>query len=324
VLHPKLTIGTLLSRSLLAAFVSLVACSPAARSTRPAEAWTAPFPAASEPSAASAPAQPLPSRIYAFKGETLVITVGSPTAIRTPVRTESGESLDTTLWLATRGRPSDAANEWLPSTGDWSATEYSLGEPSDALGLWFVRVELPGNYANRPLMMGDRRLPVLWVITPPRSTDSRFVPRLEASASAWRELGDVLSPLRNDPANRWRVRLLTDRVRADRLWGSGRTNAQPIPDAVLEDLAHQTELRYRAAIARIQLADPRAAADLLATLTCIVAMPDGQLLPAWTDITPQLSMIVDLALNSTRPPARAAETTRNWIRAISPDRKSVV
>lgn len=148
--------------------------------------------------------------------------------------------------------------------------------------------------------------------------------RLIAAGPAWRELGDVLEPLRRDPSNRWRVRLLTDRVSPDRLWGAGAPSVVEIESEVLEALARQTEMRYRAAIARVQLADPALASELLMALTTIVSMTDGQLLPAWTDATPRLNAIIDTALNTTRPPARAAEAARSWLNAISPVQSWVI
>ena len=134
----------------------------------------------------------------------------------------------------------------------------------------------------------------------------------------------MLKPLRRDPSNRWRVRLLTDRVNPERLWGAGAPSVVVIESDVLEALARQTELRYRAAIARVQLDDPALSSELLMALTTIVSMTDGRLLPVWTDATPRLNAIIDTALNTTRPPARAAEAARSWLEAISPVRPWVI
>ena len=276
---------------------------------------------------ATAPAHTIPDRIYAIPGEALVIPVGSPFSITQPLSLSDGTTLPTRLFLVTRTlKPLDPL-AWLDPAGGWDAKEHTLGQPvTNEAGLWMVLVEFPETSSTGPILLGERRLPVMWLPAPPAATDSRFLPRLNASASAWRELGDIITPLRNDPAQRWRVRLFTDRVRPDRLFGAGGADfiEKPIENDLLEALARQTELRYRAAIARIQLADSRAAADLLAVLTTVVAMPDGQLLPTWADITPRLSSIVDTAINTARPPARAAEATRSFIDALSPIRSWII
>jgi len=306
----------------LAALAGLFACAPSASRTGPGDALRL-----TNTDAPGAPARALPDRIYAIHGEPLVIPVGSPLSIPKPLTRADGTELSTRLFLVSRGlKPLDPL-AWLEPAGGWVATEHPLGQPIiNEAGLWMVLVQFPEHSSSGPLLLGDRRLPIIWLPAPPRTTESRFLPRLNASASAWRELGNIITPLRNDPAQRWRIRLLSDRVRADRLFGAGGTdfNEKPIDNELLEALARQTELRYRAAIARIQLADPRAAADLLALLTAVVVMPDGQLLPAWADITPRVSTIIDTAINSARPPARAAEATRSFVAALSPIRSWII
>lgn len=305
---------------------ALLACAP--NDARPTAAGTVEPPGRSfgnevDPTRAAL----MPERIYAIEGVPLVIPVSSPYSIPSPITTEDGRTLSARLFLVTREPLTLDPLSWLEPAGGWDATELTPGQPVlQDNGLWMLLVNLPEGYSNRPLFAGDRQLPVLWLPEPPASTESRFLPRLNASPSAWRELGEILTPVRNDPSQRWRVRLLTDRVRADRLFGVGGAafNEKPIENELLEALARQTEMRYRVAIARMQLADPKAAAQLLGVLTTVVAMPDGQLLPAWADITPRLSTIVDAAINTARSPARAAEAMRAFADSLSPVRGWVI
>lgn len=82
-----------------------------------------------------------------------------------------------------------------------------------------------------------------------------------------------------DPSRRWRVRLMLDRWRPDRLWAD--QPPRELESPALEALAAQHEWRWRAALAALGRAGPDTAADVLSRLTAVVLSPDGVLLPAW-------------------------------------------
>lgn len=298
---------------------------------------------------------PIEDRVHALAGRTLVLPM-----VPADVAAETDESrrreLAAAPWLPSRppevtltnGRvlsaryvfavsgPNDAgAPGWLPPTGAWREVSFDDAQRSAALttpderGAWLLAIDLPKETHDRIIKLNGTSLPIVWHDEPPTATDAARLPPIESSEPARRALGEMIRPLAADPLERWRVRLLLDRIRAIALWGDAPPPAR-LSTPTLEAAASQSEWRWRAALERLRRDDAALGADVLAALTGVVPLPawadvmggaferaapgaPTALLPAWwpdlAGTTGLLRTLLDNALNST---ARL-ESTRAWL-----------
>ncbi len=294
----------------MSAITALAACANdstpllAADRTPPRAATSSPAPT---PSASSAPrrAEPVPleDRVHALAGRTLVVPM-VPADVTAETDDSRRRELAAAPWLPSRppevtltnGRvlsaqyvfavsgPNDAgAPGWLPPTGAWREVSFDDAQRSVALtaagerGVWLLSIELPKEAHDRIINLNGSALTIVWHDAPPAATDAARLPPIESSEPARRALGEMLRPLAADPLERWRVRLLLDRVRAAALWGDAPPPGR-LSTSTLEAAASQTEWRWRAALDRLSRDDPALASDVLAAVTGVVP------LPAWGDV----------------------------------------
>lgn len=290
--------------------------------------------AQSGPRLSVASIEPVERRVFAIAGRTLVIRVRpagwmnaserawTPSSAHT-VRVRGGDRLDAKPYWLEGFYPALRSGEWMAPAGRWEATglEELLGRvdrSADARwfdeGFWVLAIELPRSARGRTILLDGKPLPIQWLSEPPPRTASVRAPRTDAPFGIKRALGEMLRPRMADPLERWRVRLLTDRLRPTALWGN-----EPPPEqmesAALEALAQQVEDRWRAALAAVEQAEPRTAERLLHRLTAVVLMPDGSLLPAWRYPGLPTSDLLEDLLSPEHTGARKASIADAWLRA---------
>lgn len=188
-------------------------------------------------------------------------------------------------------------------------------EPPDvgASGFWALRVDAesfevaPRSSARASASMwaevGTSRAPLVMLPRSPAVVDAARLPRLTGEAGALSDLGAMLGPLRSDPLQRWRVRLIEDRAPRSRLW-RGAEPPEELP--AIDALAGHYERRWRAGLAALHEADPDVAAKVMASLSAVVQLEDGTLLPAWPrDDGPAWALLSTLLSRTANPPAKA-------------------
>lgn len=271
------------------------------------------------------------SSITAAVGMPLVIPVGdrdgasrrdwTPPSVPA-LTTDDGEVIEASLVRYSIVRLEPDPTGWLSPAAVWVAEPWSPGIAPPASStdpvllntpaFWALVAHVPESLGRAGLILGGTRLPVQWVEPPAAQRDASRLPRPEASAERLAELGRMLAGDARDPLRRWRVGLLTDRVRPAALGGS-RDWPGRLADPALEALAQQEEWRTRAALDALERADPALAADVAGALTVVVRTPSGALLPAWryddTGLATLRARLLDV--DSTR--AQRIAAARSWL-----------
>ncbi len=306
---------------------------------------------ASPPRSVARPTEPA---TIAFEGVTIVIPL-SPAdegvgAVWLPAReprvmTADGERVESSLvFIAVRpvmprsaehdhdahGDEAEALSSpgWLPEGPVYTVTAYRAMASSrraeelmteQGVGFWALLCDPPAGARLDGLMIDDVRHPLR-----PTARDA-FAPGRDergAGAGAWREVGEMVRPLAEDPFQRWRVRLLEDRVGSELLWGDAGAPG-PIERRELEALAVQMEQTWRAALALVSEADGDAAEGLARALTAVAAMPTGGLAPVWpVEEGSHASLLRSLTVEGLDAPD-AARRARSYVDSLAPVRVTV-
>lgn len=212
------------------------------------------------------------------------------------------------------------APSWLSAPVNWSVVEpqQAASSPLDTPITWVLFIRLPesldepafrkpdgGRERAISIRIGRERFPVRLAQTPEPLPVGR-IRGPEANAGAWRYLGDMLALEAQDPTRRWRVALLTERLTAQRLFGTDSlAERSPVVDPVLSGVAETFEAEWRSAISSVQQSDPELAAQLLARITAITKLPNGTLLPVWpTDGEADGTLLAQLLSRSLTEPQR--------------------
>lgn len=278
---------------------------------------------------------PAEDAVYAIRGRPLVI----PMAPLAPATGPEPLAPDRPPGVTINAAPTPAecvlvrptavaarAGTWEPEALAWTAE--ALGTPdrkgrvaspgirADEPGFWCAVVQTPGEPERPVVTLNTRSVPVIWLDEPPPMTGAGRPVRPVASPAAWIDLGDRLRPLASDPSQRWRVRLLLDRVTPAELWGANPPSE--IPGRAVEAWATRKEECWRVAIEQLRQVDPVLSSDLLHTLTAIVAVPSGAVVPAWPldDIGTERLLRSLLDPGETR--SRKAELARAWLAGTPP------
>ena len=268
-------------------------------------------------------------RIYAFTESPLLLPLApartpekpSPTGTasawrpsRVPtVQYDSGAAVDVRLLYFEVRPQQDPSLSWLPSPGVWSVIEWSATlDPAwkPAGGFWALLVPPPPGGARQVLRFNGSALPVFWLPRPPASTNAARAPRLDVGRDSLRALGAAIAKSAEDPLQAWRIRILTDRIRASELWA---TPPNPPADPALAALADQIEARWRAAIGVLEGDDPALGAEFVARLTAVVGLPSGAALPAWPPDDSSLGAVRAALLAPSGTKASRAGAVRSWL-----------
>lgn len=225
----------------------------------------------------------------------------------------SGEPIPARLVFLEAQPANNPGATWLPAPAVWSATGWegtALPTWSPAGGFWALLVPPSADGARQVLRMNGTALPIVWLAPPPNSTDAARAPQLDFDRSALRELGGLIEGAASDPLQAWRIRLLTDRLRASELWPV----APPAPsDPALAALADQLEARWRSAVGALERDDADLASEFVARLTAVVRTPDGMALPAWAPDDSALTAVRGALLAPLATSASRVEAVRSWL-----------
>ncbi len=256
------------------------------------------------------------ARIDAVPGRPLVVPVALEPA-RTPARDappievaleRSGPITCELVWFAPERAAhaaSDTIEAWLDRPVQWTAAEsWSLPDAhgAEGPGFWALVIHLPEGCAGQTLTISGRTAPVQWLSAPAPAPDPGADEPFRTERPGLRAM---LAPARRDPLNRWRTRLLMERLKAPRGSVFDRYEERMAAHA-LESLAEQSEWRWRIALDRLAKAEPFLAADLLNRLTAVVDFGEGRLAPAWPTDEGALAALRTELLD----PRASAEDTR--------------
>lgn len=215
---------------------------------------------------------------------------------------------------------------WEPEARAWTAAPMSVPDRKGRVsrpaiahtdaGFWAVLTEAPADLERPVVSVNGRAAPIVWLDPPPPVTGAGRPVRPVAPASAWRDLGERLRPLSLDPEQRWRVRLLLDRVSSDELWADAPPGA--FDDPMIETLAVREEECWRCAIEELRRVDPVLSSDLLHALTAVTLLPNGVLVPAWPLDNVGVRRLLRALLDPAETRSRKAEYARAWL-AAAPD-----
>lgn len=215
------------------------------------------------------------------------------------------------------------SSAWMPESPHWVVQEFEARDVArrvdaliarDALGGWFLIVDAPPGVRLDGLIVDGERFPVR-----PMSRNA-YTPRREIvnpSGADWSVLGGMLMPMVSDADERWRLRLLEDRVSPGVVWGGAGRPEGAIRDAALEARATFTEQRWRAALALVESGDAQTAIDLVRALTSVVRLPSGVVVPAWPVENDDHAQLLDALLAPGLKPEDAARRARGYLASIA-------
>jgi len=275
--------------------------------------------------------RPLAREIPAFPGEALVVLLSTPQEEgrtlpparwlpREPpevrARSDGSHVPSRMVWLSAEGliQPERA---WLPASQRWRAwgldelRALAPGERPVGFGFWALIADVPPTQSGGAFTLEGIGLAVRWFSPPPTTTIVARAPRLGAAPDAFRRLGERLSAEMEDPLRRWRVELITDRIRPFTLFGPEPPG--PFEDPVMRALSQHYESRWRAALDVLAEEDPDLASDLTTLLTCVVLSPDGEVLPAWPLDSSDASLIQETLLSQRTSASEKADLAREWL-----------
>lgn len=271
------------------------------------------------------------SAVTAAVGMPLVIPVGAREMVNprewSPLaapmlKTESGAEIESSLVRFSIVRLVADRTGWLPAAAAWVAEPWSSGIAAPAAStdpvllntpvFWAVVAHVPAELGRVGLMLDGSRVPVQWVERPAAVGETARLPRPEGSAERLADLGRMLAGDARDPLRRWRVGLLTDRVKAAALGGS-RAWPEALDDPALEALASQEEWRTRAAVEALARADAALAAEVVSALTAVVRTPSGALLPAWRYDDTGLATLRAKLLDVDATRAQRVAAAKGWL-----------
>lgn len=221
------------------------------------------------------------------------------------VRTSSGWMGGVLTWKS---------STWTPSTRKQSRLSFDAGAMPQ-LGFWALVIETTAQDRNERLVVDGLDAPLVWLAEPPPTTGAANAPRPIGSDERRAALSEMLRAIAMDPMQRWRVRLLQDRIAAAELWTDGPA-PEAFEDRAIEALAVQHELGWRAAIEYVNQVAPAVATDLVSVLSAVVRMPDGELLPAWVQDESALSQLFRTLIQPTVTRGQKADAARAFLAGV--------
>lgn len=214
-----------------------------------------------------------------------------------------GEELDASLW---RVRVEPGAARWTGVEARWRATRATRDNaPGEAGDLVLLAIEIPPTFAEDEIVVGGRRVRVS---ASPALIDASWVSPVPVFA----DFGPLLAAARADEANpmlRWRARLLRAGVPDD-------PSIVPfdLDDDVLEALAVQEELRWRAGLSRLHVANAELAGKVRERLLSRVENAEsGLVVPLWHQDTRDLEQLKSILLDTGVSGSGLATRVQGWL-----------
>ena len=227
------------------------------------------------------------------------------------------------LWIsaapAMTSEPSDPLAAWIDRPQEWSArtpAQLVEGEPPPGDGFWALRIDPPRNAHERTLYISGLPAPVQWLQQPAETAFNG-----DKSADLFQEpspaLQRTLTNTGRDPLNRWRTRLLDDRLRGPRLSVID-SHAMRFGHEAIEIMAQQAEWRWRLALDRLSRIDPFLGAELLDRLTAIARFDEQIQAPVWPTNDTALIQLRTALLDPDLADATKIERTLDTLRSSPP------
>ncbi len=204
--------------------------------------------------------------------------------------------------------PSPDADPWLGGVGAWRALPAGADEPSEvtSIGVWVAVLVIPPEARPASITINARIVRLRWLEPPARSTDSAW-------SQIPQSLERFLATVRNDPTQRWRERLIRERLVAPP------SRDPPLSHPALELLALQTEDRWRAGLQRLRQTCGESLADAaLRSLTAFVMSRDGPIFPVWPTDAVATSSLLDALLDETLTASALESRVRAYLAAFPP------
>lgn len=226
----------------------------------------------------------------AFAGEALVVSIATaegpdPRGRAVRAQLEDGRQIRAEHHRLSISPPADEPI-WLHDTRRWRVAPSENESWTPALAADVLVIDLPSDAFGLTLHVQNAPLPLTWRALPEDNFEhimaAPFPAELrapEAQSNLFRHLAPALA----DPLQRWRCRLLAQRLSRHGFHAlTERINAATFENAALEALARQTELRWRAALSRAASADTRAATEFVQALTNVASIDSTHAVPVWT------------------------------------------
>lgn len=204
--------------------------------------------------------------------------------------------------------PSLDADSWLGAVGRWQAlpAESATSETPAIDGIWVAVLVLPPEARPPTITINARIVRLTWLDVPQRSSPSDM-------SSFPSSLDGFLVGVRDDPTQRWRERLLRERLRA------APSREPPLSHPALELLAVQMEDRWRAGLLRLRTLCGEALADtVLRTLTAFAVNADGMVFPIWPTDPAATGSLLGALLDHTLPASAIESRARAFLAAFPP------
>ncbi|MCA9288883.1 MAG: hypothetical protein KDA05_09890 [Phycisphaerales bacterium] len=244
-----------------------------------------------------------------WPGTTLVIPLAEWGGGGAPaVRGARGEALESSVWAL----GSSAVREtWNGSVARWSAIRIDggaeRGGPERAPGGAFVvlAVAVPAGFHAEEIVVAGTRVRLAMS---PELTDAAWVSPFPAFAD-WATLLDAAASDESSPLRRWRAMLLRAGVPDD----PARMPAD-LEAGVVEALATQEELWWRAGLSRLHRVDPDLAARVRARLLPAVEHQELSItVPLWTGDGRALEQLRSILLDRRLRDAALRERVGSWL-----------
>ncbi|MFG0325655.1 MAG: hypothetical protein ACF8SC_00100 [Phycisphaerales bacterium JB037] len=192
------------------------------------------------------------------------------------------------------GSGASPLQRWLGTGVRWrSAHNDDTPEPPPP-GTWVAVIELPEDATGAAITLNQSPAPVIWVRVgdPGAAPPEAWAPVFDRAPDPG-TLEAVASAVAQDPASRWRARLIRGELSPSR-----DAERRVFEDPVVEALAHHTEAIWQAALVHLWRADPGEAQRVRRRLGQFVTEPRGSLVPAWLGSTQSLlEALVDPAFD---------------------------
>lgn len=274
----------------------------------------------------------VPERVDAVLGERVVIPIELAGAYRPAdvgsVRLDDGRSLATSLvWLTadTQARP---GRSWLPASPPPLAIGADEAGAGIGQGRWVLVLDPPIDAVGQGFWLAGRRVPVNWLPDPGevarRVPGQAWASPLPAGIRRAASLQRMLTPLRSDPATRWRARLVSGVLEpattelvvdpsGSPLRAESARQDTPFEHDALDAIARFTEARWLVGLARLYEVDTDLNLAVRQKLSTVVDFGDSAIAPVWsTDRDRTDRLLLDLT-DQTLSPRERARRAAAWL-----------
>ncbi|MEZ6233202.1 MAG: hypothetical protein R3B68_03335 [Phycisphaerales bacterium] len=245
-----------------------------------------------------------------WPGTTLVVPMAEWGGGEVPaVRGARGDALEASVWALT----ATAVREtWNGSVARWGATRVdggaAVGGSADRSrdgAIVVLAVAIPAGFHAEEIVVGGTRVRLAMS---PELIDAAWVSPFPAFAD-WATLLDAAASDESSPLRRWRAMLLRAGVPDD----PARMPAD-LESGVVEALATQEELWWRAGLSRLHRVDADLAARVRARLLPVVEHEELSLtVPLWTGDGRAMDQLRSILLDRRLRDATLAERVRSWL-----------